>query len=309
MIMTAAATVAKELKCDEVFVERYSRLLKWAFQLTKPDSELAKDLVHDAFIQFTCATNQITIGNVDSYLFGIVRKTYLSHRRRNSRQQQEQLTDLEIDSAATLHLSVDPCRQIQIADELRAICQHACARKDTSITGSILILRFFHGYVPNEVAKLINSSRNIVDVQLRAARAEAIAYLGNPKSGWRKNKGARAETKSIETGHDLLTELRNQIFARRRGRCLDARQLTKLYSQQKALPRATLSHLVSCPECLDEANRLLNLPLLRERNVMDVLGRTSEAIPGPIYNLVTLSFGFVSVSLSALSSLPLIELS
>ncbi|HKR14147.1 MAG TPA: sigma-70 family RNA polymerase sigma factor [Pyrinomonadaceae bacterium] len=307
--MTVAAAVAKESKCDEIFVERYSRLLKWAFQLTKPDSELAKDVVHDAFIQFTCATNQINIDNVDSYLFGIVRKTYLSHRRRNSRQQQTQLTDLEIDSATTLQLSVDPCRQIQIADELRAICQHACARKDTSITGSILILRFFHGYVPNEVAKLINSSRNIVDVQLRFARAEAIAYLGNPKSASGKNRGARSETKSVETGHDLLTELRNKIFATRRGQCFNSRQLSKFYNQGKALPRATLSHLVSCPECLDETNRLLNLPLLRERNVMDVLGRTSETLPGPIYTLVTLSLGFVSVSLSALSSFPLIELS
>jgi hypothetical protein len=36
--------------------------------------------------------------------------------------------------------------------------------------------------------------------------------------------------------------------------------------------RAVLSHLVSCPRCLDEANQLLGLPLLRERNPID-LGR------------------------------------
>jgi len=96
--MSAAMSVAKAPQPEELFLERYQRLLKWAFQLTKPDRELAKDLVHDAFIQFTCASTQVSISNVDSYLFGIVRNTYLSHLRRNSRQQQEQLTDLEIDS-------------------------------------------------------------------------------------------------------------------------------------------------------------------------------------------------------------------
>ena len=297
--MIAAAALAKESKCDEIFVARYNRLLNWAFQLTRPDRELAKDLVHDAFIQFTCGNHQINIANVDSYLFGIVRKTYLSHRRRSSRQQQEQLTDLEIDSSKALGLSIDPRRQIQISDELRAICQHACARKDTSIRGSILILRFFHGYVPSEVAKLMHSSRNIVDVQLRSARAEAIAYLGKPRSAWRehKNSNDRAETTSMESDHDLLTELKNKIFATRRGRCLDSHQLTRVYTQQKAIPRATLSHLVSCRECLDKANRLLNLPLLRERNVLDVLGRTSETAANSIYSLVALSLSFVSVSL------------
>lgn len=305
--MSAAAGVARKTDCEELFVTRYPRLLKWAFQLTKRDRELAEDLVHDAFIQFTSANKTVNINNIDSYLFGIVRHTYLSHRRRNSRQQQEQLTDLELDSTKTLRLSVDPRRQMQVSDELRAICQHACARKDTSITGSILILRYFHGYAPSEVAKLIHSSRNIVDVQLKFARTESIAYLGNPKFACRINKNRSTESKSVENV-DLLTELRDKIFATRRGQCLDRHKLGRFYTTRKAIPRSTLSHLVSCRECLDKANELLDLPPLRERNVIDVLGRTTEAAGNVIYTLVALSVSFASALLTQLIDLPGIEL-
>src|SRR5262249_2629158 len=132
--MTSAVSVARELNHEEIFLERYNRLLKWAFQLTRPDRELAKDLVQESFIQFTCASNSlITINNIDNYLFGVVRNTYLSHRRRISRQFQEPLADADFDGSKTLMLSVDPRRQIRINDELRAICHYACARKDTSI--------------------------------------------------------------------------------------------------------------------------------------------------------------------------------
>ena len=175
---------------------------------------------------------------------GVVRNTYLSHRRRISRQPQDQLAELDM----VLH-SVDPRRQIHINDDLQAICHHACTRKDTSITGSILILRFFHGYVPSEVARLINSSRNIVDVQLRFARSEAIANLERPKV-WIKRQSRHHLTKNkVETGSDFLTQLRDLIFATRRGQCFDSQQLGKFYKSRKVLSRTTLSHLVSCREC------------------------------------------------------------
>lgn len=280
--MTAAVGIAKDpknQKHEEIFLDRYSHLLKWAYQLTRPDRELAKDLVQEAFLHFTLAAGDLlTINNIDKYLYGVVRNAYLSHLRRGSRQHQEQLPALEFEAPKSAPLTVDPRHLIQVQDELRAICHHACARKETSITGSVLILRFFHGYVPSEVARLIHSSRNIVDVQLRSARSEAIACLGNPGSASAdRNSLFRLRPKSrIQLAPDLLTELREEIFATRRGRCFDSHQLKEIYRNHKALPRATLSHLVSCPRCLDEANRLLGLSPLRERDAIDVLGRTSD---------------------------------
>jgi RNA polymerase sigma factor (sigma-70 family) len=279
--MAAAVGSAKTPRHEEIFLERYSRLLKWAFQLTRPDRELARDLVQEAFIRFTVsAGNLVTINNVDSYLRGIVRNTYLSHLRRSSRQQHEPLPNFEFAESNSL-LMVDPRRLMLVKDDLRAICQHACARKEKSISGSVLILRFFHGYVPREVAKLTQSSRNIVDVQLNAARAEALACLAKPTPVGNSRKRSRnhgSPKLRPQLTPDLLTELRQEIFATRRGQCLDANSLKNIYHSKKAVSRETLSHLVSCAQCLDAANALLGLALLRERNVIDVLGRETEAV-------------------------------
>ncbi|MGH9945538.1 MAG: hypothetical protein ACRD9R_24555, partial [Pyrinomonadaceae bacterium] len=72
---------------------------------------------------------------------------------------------------------------------------------------------------------------------------------------------------------DFSTELRREIFAARLGECFTPGRLLNLYQGgATGVPRSALSHLVSCPRCLDEANRLLDLPLLQERSAMDVLG-------------------------------------
>jgi hypothetical protein len=72
---------------------------------------------------------------------------------------------------------------------------------------------------------------------------------------------------------DLLSELRQRIFASRQGSCFEVEELRKIYCGRKAIARATISHLVSCAYCLDNANRLLGLGLLRERSAIDVLDR------------------------------------
>ena len=277
--MAAAAGTSRNPSHEEVFLRRYNRLLKWANQLTKPDRELAKDLVQEAFIRFTVsAGNLVPIHNIDNYLHGIVRNTYRSHLRRNARQPSEALHSLEIEGENNLLLAVDPRRQMHVKDQLRAICRHACARKEKSITGSVLILRFFHGYLPREVAKVTLSSRNIVDVHLNSARAEALAFIGNtkmPAGAKRKKPGWRPRSQT-HLANDLLAELREEIFATRRGDCFDAASLKNIYHTKKAVSRSALSHLVSCPGCLDAANGLLGLAPLRERNAIDVLGRASD---------------------------------
>jgi hypothetical protein len=166
------------------------------------------------------------------------------------------------------------------------------------------VTNFFHGYVPSEMAKLIHSSRNIVDVQLRVARAEAIASLKKPKFA---NRGKRVWYRRESTiALDLLTELRDKIFASRRGQCIDRQQLTRLYKTHKVMPRATLSHLVSCESCLEQANSLLGLPPLHERNVIDVLGRTSDTGSGTFYSLGTTIMSAV-ISWPLLASFELLD--
>jgi DNA-directed RNA polymerase specialized sigma24 family protein len=38
---------------QDLFLERYARLLDWALQLTSNDHAMAQDLVQNAYIQFT----------------------------------------------------------------------------------------------------------------------------------------------------------------------------------------------------------------------------------------------------------------
>ncbi len=65
------------------------------------------------------------------------------------------------------------------------------------------------------------------------------------------------------------------IFHSKRGECLSAAQLYDLYfgTQVTQMECGRLAHLVSCPSCLDELNRMLGLPLLSERAPTETLGR------------------------------------
>ncbi|MDQ3820364.1 MAG: sigma-70 family RNA polymerase sigma factor, partial [Acidobacteriota bacterium] len=156
---------------EELFIERYDRLLSWALQLTNYDRCMAEDLVHDAFIQFTFTHPDLNvINNLDNYLYGMLRNLHLSQMRWVTRSRFQQLSIVEYDSAELGLRSVDVHNQIQVQDELRRICHYACARKETARAASVMILRFFHGYYPSEIAQILRSSRQAVSIRLRLAR-------------------------------------------------------------------------------------------------------------------------------------------
>ncbi len=79
------------------------------------------------------------------------------------------------------------------------------------------------------------------------------------------------------TTEDLLHSLQQEIFAARPGACFAPAALRALYQSPStegltALTTGQLSHLVSCPTCLDAANALLELPPLAARHPHDALG-------------------------------------
>ena len=161
---------------EELFVASYERLLTWALHLTESNRELAEDLLHDAFIQFTLTRpDPETIKDLDNYLYGILRHLHLSQLRRTSRSRLQQLAIVEYDSAQAGLRTIDPSEQIQAQDELRRVCHYVCARKETSRAGSILMLRFFHGYYPGEIAQITRSSRPAVEERLRQNPRFSIA--------------------------------------------------------------------------------------------------------------------------------------
>lgn len=281
---------------EQLFISRYQSLLTWSLHLTGHDREEAEDLLHDAYIQFTLTRPDLnSIQNLNGYLFGVLRVLWLSRQRRAGRARLEQLSVIEYDSAEMGLWLSDPRELNRIQDELRAVCHYACARKESSKAGSVLILRFFHGYYPGEIARLLQATRKAVDSRLALARQEARLYLEEPErlsfiktnlkakkpqsgltgpagQGGKMTKGATKTT--ILTGDDLMRELRTEIFRARQGDCFSPTELGQLYNgrEAEAVDPEQLSHLVSCPVCLELANEILGLPPLSSRHPNDTLG-------------------------------------
>ena len=269
--------ISPQLSHEDVFVQRYERLLSQALHITEHSRSKAEDLVHDAFIQFTLSQPDLTaINDLDSYLFIVLRNMHLSQVRRASQVRFTPFSIIEYDSAAIGLRAADAQTHMQVAEELRRICNYACIRKETSKAASVLILRFFHGYYTTEIAQVMCAQRGAVDQWLRLARREVKAYLDDPHS-------LKFMTEVVEdpTAHsiatttsDLLSDLRELIFRSRRGVCLPAKRLAKLYreSESVSIKSELLAHLVSCPSCLEEVNKLRGLPPSSDRYPADTLG-------------------------------------
>ena len=124
------------------------------------------------------------------------------------------MTAVEYDTVDVGLWVSDPRDGIRMQDELGAVCQYACIRKESSKAGSVLILRFFHGYYPDEIAQIMCVTRPAVKERLRLARAEARAYLDDPSKlafiGEAPEKPSKFNVDPNTT--DLRIELRKTIY-------------------------------------------------------------------------------------------------
>ena len=287
-MLQPAKIAADDVSHEDIFLARYTRLRAWALQLADHNRERAEDLVQDAFIHFTFTRPDLNaIQNLDGYLYSMLRNLHLSQVRRSLRLPSRSLSIVDYDSAEIGLRATDPRDQIRIQDELRQVCHYACLRKETSKAGSVLILRFMHGYYPREIAQVMRSTRPAVEERLRNARSEAKQYLLNPKSLRFMRETPTPTATACGSGlaratDDLLHDLRHTVFQSCQGSCFTSEHLESLYQQESTagVDGATLAHLVSCARCLDEVNELFGLPPLSERYPMDTLGTDTPAKGG-----------------------------
>ncbi len=292
MFHKAAQGIARpevpEALIEELFLQRYDQMLEWALHLIGHGADhraaQAEDLVHDAFVQLTLSPPDFkTIENLDGYLFVVLRNLHRSQMQRAMRGPLGPEMLVDYDSALAGLKAADPRPNWQAVEELQLVCGYACARKESSKAGSALILRFFHGYYPGEVAALFCVSRPAVKELLRMARSEARLWLEAPaKLSFHRETAKAAEIKSGASREETLAHLRQKIFAARQGRCLERQHLAEIYAaaQPELLTVPLLAHLVSCPSCLEELNRLLKLPPLSDRDPNDMLGPDRGAQAG-----------------------------
>lgn len=263
---------------EDLFVRRYEQLLGRALQLTGRDAERSEDLVHEAFVQFVLGRPPLdAIRNVDAYLYGMLRNLRVSQARRAARGPIAWLSAVDYDSVDVVLRHGDIAGQLQIQDELVALLRFACARKRASKSGSVLLLRFFHGYYPEEIARLLCGPVRAVDDWLRLARREARQALESPSADADRALEVR---RSAHPADDFILALRAAIFTAADGRC-DVDALTRQYRppSSSTMPTLLLAHIVSCRSCLERANVMLGLGPLRERYPTDSLGPSGRTPP------------------------------
>jgi RNA polymerase sigma factor (sigma-70 family) len=266
---------------EDIFIQYYSRLRNWAVQITGQDYALAEDLLHDAFIQFTHSQpNLENIENLDGYLYGVIRNLHLSHLRKTARRNKYQPSIIEFETARLGLHSANAHDNFQIQEELKRICYYLCLRRETARAASVMILRFFHGYFPGEIAQILRTTPQAVKVRLRLARIEVKTALENPESIKRIEENLPPGlilTESFRNNSDLTTALGEIIFRSHAGDCPEDESLRNLYretrDEQQPVDTATLAHLVSCRKCLDTVNALLELPPISERYSVDFIGK------------------------------------
>ena len=262
---------------DDVFVERYPQLVTQALQLTAGDRVAAEDLVHDTFVRLALrSVDPARVQNLDGYLFVTMRNVHLSQVRRRVLQAPVNVSAVDYESIADRLLAVvDDHAAASAYDELTLVAKYACIRKATSKAASALILRYFHGYYPGEIARILHATEQAVDTRLRIARAEARAFVAAPDRLTAIGRVVGHLRFGRPSDADFVIGLRRSIFDAVTDVCPSSDDFDQIYDGPSTDPLdvQVLAHLVSCAACLDELNRRLGLPLLQERDPSDMLGR------------------------------------
>jgi RNA polymerase sigma factor (sigma-70 family) len=271
-----------EITPDELFIRSYGQLLGWSLHLTGGDRSAAEDLLHDVYILFSLHRPDVSsIDNLEGYLYTMLRNLHISRLRRAARSPLKQLSVIDFESAERVLHTLTIEDRVVVQDQLRAVCRYACARKEKAKAACALILRFFHGYYPSEVARVLRTTRQAVDVRLLRARNEVKLFLENPRAlGLLEGRLSASAPPAgfARPADDFLNELRQTVYQSRQGPCLSRLRLKELYSPDAETrpEQAQLAHVVSCPECLDEVNRQLGIPRLSERHPTDSITRDSR---------------------------------
>ncbi len=266
----------EELSHERLFADCYSWLQQWALRLTEGRHADAEDLVHDLYIQLMRLRPRIhpDADRARGYLYTMLRNMHVSRIRRAERHGVCEVTAIDFDSLEQSMCAIREESRPTASAQLWRICEYMCERKKRSRAASALILRFFLGYFPSEIARIFGISRSLVDKHLHTARQEARSVVARSQSSLmqaRKNNQAFLPDDS----HELFLLLRGRVFRACEGSCLPHTRLERLASLPMTDPlnTAELAHLVSCAECLDELNRILGIRLLAERCPSRALGR------------------------------------
>jgi len=160
---------------DSMFAAKYPWLLRWAMHFVQNDRAAAEDLVQDTFLRILSLHNEVSnLDDIKPLLYTHLRFAFLTERRRELSQTFLGFGAVDFDTfAITLCTSESTSfNLIESQNELRKILAFLLWRRRSAKFASLFLLRFFHGFSPEEIASICLVSRHSVDLSLGYAREE-----------------------------------------------------------------------------------------------------------------------------------------
>jgi DNA-directed RNA polymerase specialized sigma24 family protein len=271
----AAATLSSE----SLFAAKYNWLFGWAMHFAQGDRATAEDLLHDTFVRFVVAKPDLKkVENVEALLYTYLKYSHLAHLRRLQRYPSTPLSFAEFDSLQLgLRKNIATADPVETQDALWRIAAYLTWRKDSAKSASMLILRFFLGYYPDEIMCIARTSGQAVRKRLQEARQEAELYLSAPGRLRIMHQAEPPETIPQHlplSSEQVIPELQKFIFAACHTECLPENLLLERYQAENSKPieRELLAHIVSCKRCLALVSRLCGIAPPSDRSPEESLG-------------------------------------
>lgn len=269
---------------DDLFVEKYEWLMR-ALYFTQGERATAEDLVHDTFVRFAISHPELDHEkNAEKLLYKYLKYVHQEHLYRLQKYPHQSASVEEFDSLS-LGLRQNPALSLMdVQNTLRRILTYLCWRKEAMKAASVLILRFFYGFFPEEIMQIGNLSRTVLDNSLLDARRDLKRHFAESASGRVRSFDEKHPPEFVPAGKasdtdEFITEFRGILYGSRHGDCLSAEDLVALYEAESPKPLETelLAHLVSCRPCLEIAIRTKKLPPLEARSFESALVERHDA--------------------------------
>jgi DNA-directed RNA polymerase specialized sigma24 family protein len=260
---------------EQVLELYYGKLRKWGVILTRGDTGMAQEIVHDLCLYFTVVKPDLSqVENLDGYLYTSLRHIYLSALARSSREAVQFVSIADFDS---IQFALNPSTTdnlLERQNELRRICSYSVWRKDSSKSASYFILHFFHGYARREIAEIARLPIAAIYNKLKVARAEVKSHLeasGKLRIAVRVAPPEPELLLSPISSTELFDNLQQTIFDAKDSECLSEEALLKQYqtARPKPIPCGLLSHIVGCKRCLAAIDRHFQRPTWKDREPPD----------------------------------------
>jgi len=225
-------------------------------QFAGNDKATAEDLLQETFLRFCQANLKVgEIRDAEALLYTYLEYVHLAHMREVKRHSFVSLADAKLDALALGLLTGPDVERIETQNVLRRITAYVSWRQQTSKSASIVALRFFHGFLPEEIACIGLMSREAVDERLHKGRNEIRLHLLDSVRLREIQRGGPIEIfplKVVVSTDALHAELLSQLFHAPHSPCMSREQLVTRYRKSADIPiqRDLLAHLVCCPKCL-----------------------------------------------------------